>query len=146
MAYFRSASDSDEDDEEYLRDYLGRLDPFTDDYSDDFHPDMPDAAYFRDSGDAVTQDYFRTLLDSVEPHQYISLGVLLAVHVGDVLTLKEKDTNTIRELLMKLFADWLTRQKKESNPRTILAQKLRTFGLNSQADVTLDSKAVGGRY
>ena len=114
MAYFRSASDSDEDDDEYLRDCLDRFDPFTD-YSDDIHPDMPDADYFRDSGDAVIQDYFRKLLDSIDPHQYISLGVLLAMHVGDVLTLKEKDTNTIRRLLMKLFNDWLSLQKKESN-------------------------------
>ena len=52
MAYFRSVSDSDEDDEEYLR-----FDPLTD-YSDNIHPDMPDADYFRDSGDAVIQDSF----------------------------------------------------------------------------------------
>ena len=133
MAYFRSVSDSDEDDEEYLRDYLDRSHLFRD-HSHAIRPDMPDA------------DDFRNLLDTIDPHQYISLGVLLAVHVGDVLILKEKDTNTVRELLMKLFADWVSRQKKESNPRTILAQKLRTLGLNSQADLILDSKAVQGNY
>ena len=36
---------------------------------------------------------FENVLDTVDPHQYISLGMLLAVRVADVLTLKEKDTN-----------------------------------------------------
>ena len=88
---------------------------------------------------------FENVLDTVDPHQYISLGMLLAVRVADVLTLKEKDTNTIRGLLRKLFEEWLSQQKKESNPRTIVAQKLRTIGLNSQADLILVQKAVGGK-
>ena len=116
MAYFLSVSDSEEEeDDEYLRDRM--------------------------SQDA---DYFQNLLDSIDPHQYISLGVFLAVHVGDVLTLKEKDSNTIRTLLMKLFNDWLSRQKKEANPRAILAQKLSSIGLNSEADLILDHKTVKG--
>ena len=109
---------------------------------------MAEANYFRDSRGTIKQDVddFQNLLDSIDPHQYISLGVLLAVHVGDVLTLKEKNTNAIRTLLMKLFNDWLSRQKKESNTRTILAQKLRSIGLNSEADLILDPKTVKGRH
>ena len=88
--------------------------------------------------------YFREVLDTIDPHQYISLGVLLAVRVGDVLTLREKDTNTIRELLIKLLTDWQSQQVKGSNPRQILAQKLHTLGLHSQADKLLQSATKKG--
>ena len=104
MAYFRSVSDNEEEeeDDEYLRDRMDRNYPFRD-YSHGINPVLQEANYFPESSGAIKQDvdYFQNLLDKIDPHQYISVGILLAVRVGDVLTLKEKDTNTIRQLLMK---------------------------------------------
>ena len=72
---------------------------------------------------------------------------MLVARVSDLFTLLEKDTSTIKELLVKLFADWSSRLKEDdASPRVILAQKLQSLGLISQANQLLEKPKCDGTF
>ena len=76
MAYFRSVSDNEEEeeDDEYLRDRMDRNYPFRD-YSHGINPVLQEANYFPESSGAIKQDvdYFQTYwIKSTHINTYLS--------------------------------------------------------------------------
>ena len=145
MAYFRSASDRDEDDDEYLRDCLDRFDPFTD-YSDDIHPDMPDRGLFsRLWGCSHPRLFSKITGFNRSTSIHISRGPPGDARRRRPHTQREGHKHhqeIVDEAVQRLVISTEERIQYPNNSGT----ETQVHCLNSQADLVLDSKAVRGRY
>ena len=64
----------------------------------------------------------------------------MAIRVGHARAMWEKDTDRMRDVLMEIFNEWVQRESVGSNSRLVLAEKLRTIGLHSQAHQLLNDE------